>query len=96
MNNGTQLVEKLKQILPPVVLIAGALELVDDGSLWKHIGNSLWRIGCGFALAVLVAVPMGLWMGRVDGVFRTFNDSGRARNVIPITDRAPARRAILS
>jgi NitT/TauT family transport system permease protein len=49
------------------------MELVEDGSLWEHIGASLMRVGVGFSLAILVAVPLGLWMGRVDGAFRTLN-----------------------
>ena len=57
----------------PMQVLTGTMELVDDGTLWKHIGNSLFRVGSGFLVAVLVAVPMGLWMGRVDGVFRTVN-----------------------
>jgi NitT/TauT family transport system permease protein len=93
------LVEKLKNILPPlavlVALIAcwwvivlqtesvifptplqvvtGTMELVADGTLWEHIGASLFRVGTGFLSATLVAVPMGLWMGRVEGAYRTLN-----------------------
>jgi NitT/TauT family transport system permease protein len=92
-------VEKLKKILPSLLLLAvvvaiwwvvvvrsesvifptplqvvtGTLELAEDGTLWEHITASLFRVGCGFGVAVLVAVPMGLWMGRVDGAFRTLN-----------------------
>ncbi|HEY0589730.1 MAG TPA: ABC transporter permease, partial [Pseudoduganella sp.] len=57
----------------PGQVVTGTLELVEDGSLWEHIGASLMRVGMGFSLAVLVAVPMGLWMGRVEGAFRTLN-----------------------
>ncbi|WP_426102203.1 ABC transporter permease [Massilia sp. TSP1-1-2] len=57
----------------PGQVVAGTMELAADGTLWEHIGASLFRVGCGFALAVLVAVPMGLWMGRVDAVYRTLN-----------------------
>ncbi|MBS0449272.1 MAG: ABC transporter permease subunit [Proteobacteria bacterium] len=32
-------------------------------SLWYHIGISLFRFGIGFALTVVLAVPLGLWMG---------------------------------
>jgi len=32
-------------------------------TLGHHIGISLFRFGVAFALTVLVAVPMGLWMG---------------------------------
>jgi len=57
----------------PGQVASGTMELVEDGSLWEHIGASLMRVGTGFSLAVLVAVPMGLWMGRVEGAFRTLN-----------------------
>jgi NitT/TauT family transport system permease protein len=57
----------------PGQVVTGTLELAKDGSLWEHIGASLFRVGAGFAIAVLVALPLGLWMGRVDGAFRTLN-----------------------
>jgi NitT/TauT family transport system permease protein len=57
----------------PMQVVTGTLELAADGTLWEHIGASLFRVGTGFALAVAVAVPMGLWMGRVDGAYRTLN-----------------------
>jgi NitT/TauT family transport system permease protein len=57
----------------PWQVVTGALELVEDGTLWEHIGASLFRVGVGFGLAVLVAVPLGLWMGWVAGAYRTFN-----------------------
>ncbi len=93
------LVEKLKNIIPPLLLVStvialwwwvvvrtdslifptplqvvtGTLELAADGTLWEHIGASLFRVGVGFLIAVLVAVPVGLWMGRVQGAYRTLN-----------------------
>lgn len=57
----------------PGQVVTGTLELIEDGTLWEHIGASLFRVGAGFGIAVLVAVPLGLWMGRVDGAFRTLN-----------------------
>jgi NitT/TauT family transport system permease protein len=57
----------------PAQVVTGTMELVEDGTLWEHIGASLLRVGTGFAIAVAVAVPLGLWMGRVDGAFRTLN-----------------------
>ncbi len=57
----------------PWQVLAGTGELVRDGSLWAHIGASLMRVGIGFGLAVLVAVPLGLWMGWVRGAFVTLN-----------------------
>lgn len=57
----------------PQQVLVGMFQLAQDGTLWKHIGASLLRVTTGFILAVLVGVPMGLWMGRVDAVYRTLN-----------------------
>src|SRR5579859_677992 len=57
----------------PWGVVTGTLELLKDGSLWRHIGASLLRVAAGFGLAVCVAVPLGLWMGWVGGAYRTLN-----------------------
>jgi NitT/TauT family transport system permease protein len=57
----------------PWQVVTGAMELVEDGTLWEHIRASLFRVGAGFGLAVLVGIPLGLWMGWVGAAFRTFN-----------------------
>jgi NitT/TauT family transport system permease protein len=57
----------------PWQVVTGALELARDGTLWQHIGASLFRVGIGFGLAFLVAVPLGLWIGWVGGAYRTLN-----------------------
>ena len=57
----------------PWQVVMGTLELIQDGTLWEHIGASLFRVGAGFLLAVVVAVPLGLWMGWVRGAFVTLN-----------------------
>lgn len=57
----------------PLQVVTGTMELVADGTLWEHIGASLFRVGTGFLSATLVAVPLGLWMGRVEGAYRTLN-----------------------
>ena len=57
----------------PWQVVSGVLGLIEDGSLWMHIGSSLFRVGAGFLLAVLFAVPLGLWMGWVSGAYRTLN-----------------------
>src|SRR4030095_9426960 len=51
----------------------GTLELIRNGTLWEHIGASLFRVGAGFLLAVIVAIPLGLWMGWVKGAFTTLH-----------------------
>jgi len=57
----------------PWQVVTGTLELARDGILWEHIGASLFRVGAGFGIAVLFAIPLGLWMGWVRGAFVTLN-----------------------
>jgi NitT/TauT family transport system permease protein len=57
----------------PGKVVEGTVELARDGSLWEHIGASLMRVGAGFGIAVLFAIPLGLWMGRVHGAYVTLN-----------------------
>lgn len=68
------LVARESAIFPtPLQVLRGASELIADGSLWQHIRASLLRVGTGFALAVGCAVPLGLWMGRVELAYTTLN-----------------------
>lgn len=57
----------------PWQVVTGTVELVRDGTLFEHIAASLFRVGAGFGLAVLVAVPLGLWMGWVKGAYVALN-----------------------
>jgi len=57
----------------PWQVVTGAWTLAEDGTLWEHIEASLVRVGIGFGLAFLVAVPLGLWMGWVTAAFYTLN-----------------------
>jgi NitT/TauT family transport system permease protein len=57
----------------PWQVVTGIVELVRDGTLFEHIGASLFRVGVGFGLAVIVGVPLGLWMGWVKGAYVTLN-----------------------
>jgi taurine transport system permease protein len=42
-------------------------------SLWFHLGWSMLRLGIGFALAVLIGVPLGLFMGTSKTVAAIFD-----------------------
>jgi NitT/TauT family transport system permease protein len=67
-------VETRSVIFPtPWQVVTGTAELIKDGTLWRHIGASLMRVGIGFSLAVLFAVPLGLWLGWVRGAYVTLN-----------------------
>jgi len=57
----------------PLQVVTGAWDLAQDGTLAEHIFASLFRVGAGFGLAFLVAVPLGLWMGWVSGAYYTLN-----------------------
>jgi len=57
----------------PWQVVTGTLELAHEGTLWNDIGASLMRVAAGFLLAVMVAVPLGLWMGWVSAAFSTLN-----------------------
>jgi NitT/TauT family transport system permease protein len=57
----------------PLQVAAATVELAREGTLWDHIGASLFRVAAGFALAVLVAVPLGLLMGWVAGAYAMLN-----------------------
>jgi NitT/TauT family transport system permease protein len=61
-------------IFPTPLQVAQAIgELARQGTLWDHIGASLYRVAVGFLLAVVVAVPLGLLMGWVGGAYAMFN-----------------------
>ena len=57
----------------PWQVVTGTLELIEDGTLWAHIASSLMRVGAGFLLAALLAIPLGLWIGRVQAAYTTLN-----------------------
>lgn len=57
-------IESGSKVFPsPVKVFLGAEELVQRGVLLKYIGDSLSRVGMGYGLAVLLAVPFGLTLG---------------------------------
>lgn len=58
-------------LLPPPPLVAAEFwTLLKSGDLFTHIGASLGRVVSAWALAALVAIPMGLAMGRIPVVER--------------------------
>jgi NitT/TauT family transport system permease protein len=57
----------------PWKVVTGTVELISDGTLFDHITASLLRVGAGFFIATIVALPLGLWMGRVSIVYTTLN-----------------------
>jgi NitT/TauT family transport system permease protein len=57
----------------PWQVITATVELVENGTLWGHVGSSLMRVGVGFGLATALAVPLGLLMGWFRGAYTTLN-----------------------
>jgi NitT/TauT family transport system permease protein len=47
----------------PMNVRTGVVELLDKHVLWADIGDSLRRVALGFGAAVLVGIPVGLWLG---------------------------------
>lgn len=65
-------------ILPTVsdvfaILATPNQELLSMGSMLQNIVVSLWRVLAGFVLAVVLAVPLGIWMGYSRRVFDLLN-----------------------
>jgi NitT/TauT family transport system permease protein len=55
-----------KALLPPLPKVAGTLfDMLADGSMLRHAAYTLTRMLIGFALAVLIGLPLGILMGRV-------------------------------
>jgi NitT/TauT family transport system permease protein len=51
-------------LLPsPLQVLDGTIDLALEGSLFKHVYTSLYRVFSGFILAVLFGVPLGLLIG---------------------------------
>jgi ABC-type nitrate/sulfonate/bicarbonate transport system permease component len=61
-------------ILPNPLSVGGALVslLVSERSLWPHIGLTVYRTLLSFTLAFMLGVPLGLFMGYIPVIYRTF------------------------
>jgi len=60
-----------------------------SGMLWQHLAASTMRVLQGFALALVVAVPLGMAMGRSRTVFAMFEPTVNLVRPIPVTAWAP-------
>jgi len=57
------------QFLPsPLVVWQGAVDLSKDGSLFTYMGASFLRVIIGWTLGNLIAIPIGLLIGRFTGL----------------------------
>lgn len=58
-------------IAGPLDTVKGAIELLRDGSLIHYIGISFYRVFVGWTLGSLIAIPIGLLIGKIK-VIRMF------------------------
>jgi NitT/TauT family transport system permease protein len=57
----------------PTNVKTGVVELLQKHVLWAYILDSLRRVALGFAFAVLVGIPLGLWLGWNAAANQVFN-----------------------
>jgi NitT/TauT family transport system permease protein len=57
----------------PIEVLRGIGQLIQRGLLLKYVVASLFRVTWGFALAVAVGVPLGLFLGWYGWAFQAFN-----------------------
>ena len=56
-------VDAIRNAFAPTAGFAALGRLLAAGDLWEHIALSLQRIGLSLLLALLIAVPLGIWIG---------------------------------
>jgi ABC-type nitrate/sulfonate/bicarbonate transport system permease component len=70
---------------PPGRVIAKAIELAQDGTLWENARVSLERIGLGFLFGSLIGIPLGLAIGSFTIVRRLLEPYTEFLRFIPAT-----------
>jgi NitT/TauT family transport system permease protein len=70
---------------PPGRVVAKAIELAQDGTLWENARVSLERIGLGFLLGSLIGIPIGLAIGSFAIVRRILEPYTEFLRFIPAT-----------
>jgi len=70
---------------PPLQVIAKAIELALDGTLWENASISLQRIGLGFLFGALIGIPLGLAIGSFAVVRRMLEPYTEFLRFIPAT-----------
>lgn len=76
--------------MPRVSLIAAAwLKTIDGGLLLQAVLPTLGRIFAGFALAAVIAVPLGLLMGSIPMVYRLLEPATELIRPIPSSAYIP-------
>ena len=57
----------------PTNVKTGVVELLQKHVLWADVGDSLRRVALGFGTAVLVGIPVGLWLGWSAATYQVVN-----------------------
>ena len=70
---------------PPGRVVAKAIELAQDGTLWENARVSLERIGLGFLFGSLIGIPIGLAIGSFGVVRRLLEPYTEFLRFIPAT-----------
>ena len=71
-------------LLPTLPKIVSTLvTMLLDGSMLGHVAGTMYRVAAGFALAIAVAVPLGILMGRFKWIEKFFLPLASALMPIP-------------
>ena len=70
---------------PPLRVMAKAVELARDGTLWENASISLRRIALGFFFGTLIGIPLGLAIGSFALVRRVLEPYTEFLRFIPAT-----------
>jgi NitT/TauT family transport system permease protein len=89
--------QKYSLIPPPIEVARELYDLAFGGiwddaysrSLWTHLLASLSRVYGGFAIALIVALPLGLLIGRISLVRRVLDPTLQVLRPIPVTAWLP-------
>ena len=52
------------QLPTPLAVFSAIWELTSSGEIFEHASISTWRLLIALAVAIVLAVPLGFWMGR--------------------------------
>lgn len=74
---------------------AGTVDDAFSGTLLDHLGASTVRVLSGFGLAALLAIPLGVIMGRFSLAFRMLDPTVNLTRPIPVTAWAPLTLLII-
>lgn len=85
-----QVVDRLRDLF-----VGGVFEDAFSGTIWEHAWASTKRVTTGFTLAVLVAVPFGIIMGRSERLFKFLDPTINLVRPIPVTAWAPLSLLII-